>query len=96
LLLVSYVITAVAVTGQIGALTLLGWEITDGTFWHGVVICIGVLLTLLGLRSFWVVTYAQAKEDWDAQAISTPAPAEEPLKAGHQPIWVTDKGPRFD
>jgi hypothetical protein len=91
LLLLSYLVTAVAVTGQIGALTLLGWEITDGIFWGGVVSVIAPLMALLGWRSFWVVTYAQAKQDWDAKATTRPAAGEESLKV-KQAIHVTTDG----
>jgi hypothetical protein len=88
-LLLSYVITAVAITGQIGALVLLGCEITSGTSWHVVVITIGAVLAALALRSFWVVTYGQAKMNWDAKATAPESPGEEPLKKKHLPIRVS-------
>jgi hypothetical protein len=87
-LLLSYAITAVAVTGQIAALALLGCEITSGTGWHVLVIAIGVVLTGLTVRSFLVVTYWQANMDWDTIAQTPPDPRKAPLNAGHQPIQV--------
>jgi hypothetical protein len=87
-ILLSYAITAVAVSGQIGALTLLGCEITDGTFWHAIVIASGAVLALLTWRSFLVITYAQANVDWDEIAQAQPAPGDVPLQVRHQPITV--------
>jgi hypothetical protein len=87
-LFVSYVITAVAITGQIAALVLLGCEITSGA-WNGLVIVIGAVLAALALRSFWVVTYGQAKSDWDTSATAPQVAAEEPLKKKHLPIPVS-------
>ncbi len=92
ILLLSYVVTAVAVTGEIGALTLLGWEITNGT-WHIVVLVIAAILTLLTWRSFWLATYTQAKQDWDESAQTEPLPGDEPLKKKHEPIRVTNEKP---
>jgi hypothetical protein len=89
LLLVSYAVTLVAVTGQIGALTLLGCEITSGSSWHIFVIVIGAVLALFARRSFWVVTYGQVKVNWDTKAQAQEDPDEQPLNAGHQPILVT-------
>lgn len=90
-LLGSYVVTAVAVTGQIGALVLLGCEITSKS-WHVVVIVIGASLTLLAWRSFRVVAYQQAKTDWDAKATAEEPVTEQPVEVTHQPIqvYVTD------
>jgi hypothetical protein len=91
-LLGSYVVTAVAVTGQIGALILLGCEITSNS-WHVLVIVIGALLALLALRSFWVVTYGQARADWDAKAKAREPLTEQPVKVTHQPIRVSVSEP---
>jgi hypothetical protein len=84
-LLLSYVITAVAVIGQIGALTLLGWELMGS--WV-VPVIIGGLLAALAFRSFSLVTCEQADARWDEKATAPPVPGEEPLKHKDQPIRV--------
>lgn len=92
-LLGSYVVTAVAVTGQLGALVLLGCEITSKS-WHVFVVGIGALLALLALRSFRVVAYQQAKADWDAEATAPEPVTEQRVKVTHQPIEVSVVEPR--
>ena len=78
-LLVSYALTGAAVVGEIGALALLGWELTSGG-WH-VLILIGAAMTaLLAVYYFVVTAFEQVTTNWVQKAADAKEAARKPTR----------------
>jgi hypothetical protein len=90
LLLFCYSLTGAAAVGEIGSLTLLGWELTDGTGWVVLVVIVGALLGCLALRYMRNAFDGQLAHDWldEARDKLNKKESGELLKKKHLPLPV--------
>jgi hypothetical protein len=80
-LLLSYSITGAAVLGELGALALLGWELTGAAgFWSWACVVAALGLGLLAAYYFAVTAYEQVTTDWVDKAAKAKAAASKPAK----------------
>lgn len=73
-LLISYGITLVAVVGELGAMTLLSWELVGGGTGGKVLVGVGAFMVLLATWYFVTTAHEQVTTDWEAKAKDAKSP----------------------
>jgi len=79
-LLLAYSITGAAVMGEVAALALLGWELTEGGVWGWLCVLGAAVTVLLAAYYFVVTTYEQVSTDWKRKAEDAAAAAKKPTR----------------